>query len=149
MREMIKKDTLFHIKHLGQLVAIVLRANHKINNIEFVTDENQPLQVGVHQKKAGISLSPHIHLSNTKVVKEIQEVLYVVKGKIRVTLYTIDGEVIDVVDLGQGDSIVQISNGHGVEILEDAQIFEVKQGPYPGTQHAKIYLHKEKHDSSK
>lgn len=151
MRVPVKGKTLFHVMHLGKLVAIVVLAAHPIDNIEFVTDEQQPLQVGLHRKAAGIKLTPHIHLSNTKVITEIQEVLYVVEGKIRVRLYTIDGEEIDVIDLGTGDSIVQISLGHGVEILEDAKIFEVKQGPYPGTQHAKIYLQrkKKKHDTRK
>ena len=142
MIEYIKDPTLFHIPHLGKLVAIVVRADHQVENLEFITDEQQPFQVGIHQKPAGLQLTPHIHLSNTKVINEIQEVLYVVKGKIRVTEYTIEGDVIDVVELSEGDSIIQISMGHGVDILEDARIYEVKQGPYPGTQHAKIYLEK-------
>lgn len=140
MRIPIKGDTLYHIVHLGQLVSIVTKADHPVENLDFITDDLQPLQVGIHEKKAGVKLSPHIHLSNTKVISEIQEVLYVVKGKIRVRLYTIDGEEIDAVELEEGDSIVQISMGHGVEIIEDARIFEVKQGPYPGTEHAKIYF---------
>jgi len=140
MRVPIKGKTLFKIVHLGTTVAIVTRGNHRVNNLEFITDDLQPLQVGIHEKKSGIKLTPHIHLSNTKVITEIQEVLYVVKGKIRVRLYTIDGDEIDAVELKRGDSIIHMSMGHGVEILRDARIFEVKQGPYPGTEHAKIYL---------
>lgn len=132
--------TKFSIEHFGKLVATVVRADHPVANLEFVTDEQQPLQIGIHEKAAGISMKPHIHLSNTKVISEIQEVLYIVRGKIRVTLYTIDGEVIQVVDLQTGDAIFLASMGHGVEVLEDCRIFEVKQGPYPGTEHAKIYF---------
>lgn len=139
-----KKKTLFHIEHLGELVATVVRANHEVNNLEFVTGELNPLQVGFHNKQAGIVLTPHIHISNTKVIDKVQEVLYIIEGKVKATFYTIDGDVIDSVILKTGDTLVQISMGHGFEILEPSKIFEVKQGPYPGTQHAKIYFKNEK-----
>jgi cupin fold WbuC family metalloprotein len=137
------KKTLFHIRHLGELVATVVRSNHKVNNLEFVTDDLNPLQVGFHDKKAGVSLTPHIHLSNTKVIDKIQEVLYIIEGKVKATFYTVDGETIDSIILNSGDTLVQISMGHGFEIIEPTRIFEVKQGPYPGTEHAKIYFKEE------
>jgi cupin fold WbuC family metalloprotein len=133
-------QTVEKIEHLGQQVAIIVRSQHKINNLEFFTDDQNPLQVGIHQKKKGTTLTPHIHLSNTKVISEIQEVLYIIEGKVKVTYYTIDGDVIGTYVLAAGDSLIHFRMGHGFEILEDAKIFEVKQGPYPGTQHAKIYL---------
>lgn len=135
-----KKKTIFHINYLGELVAIIVRAKHQVENLEFVTDENNPLQVGFHNKKAGISLTPHIHISNTKVIDKVQEVLYIIEGKVEATFYTIDGDIIDKVLLKTGDTLVQISMGHGFKIIEPSKIFEVKQGPYPGTQHAKIYF---------
>lgn len=133
-------ETFFHVHHLGKLVASVLRAEHPIDNLAFITDEQQPLQVGVHDKPAGIQLKPHIHLSNTKVISEIQEVLYIISGRVLCTLYTIDGQVIERIELKTGDSIFLASMGHGFEFLEPTRIFEVKQGPYPGTEHAKIYF---------
>jgi len=146
-KDMVKK-TVEHVYHLGQLVSIIVRAHHKVDDLEFFTDPLNPLQVGLHNKKAGVALKPHIHLSNTKVITEIQEVLYVISGRIKVTFYTIDGDIIDSSILGPGGSCIQISQGHGVDIIEDARIFEVKQGPYPGTQHAKIYMPEKKHDPS-
>jgi hypothetical protein len=35
-------------------------------------------------------------------------------------------------ELGTGDVVFLSSGGHGFEILEDASIVEVKQGPYRG-----------------
>ena len=123
-----KDNTLFHIEHLGEKVATIVRANHKVDNLEFVTDEQNPLQVGFHDKPAGISLTPHIHISNTKVIDKIQEVLYIIQGKVKATFYTVDGDTIDSVILNSGDTLVQLSMGHGFEILEPTRIFEVKQG---------------------
>lgn len=139
-----KDKTLFHIEYLGERVATIVRANHKVDNLEFVTGEQNPLQVGFHDKPAGISLTPHIHISNTKVIDKIQEVLYIIEGKVKATFYTVDGDTIDSVILNSGDTLVQLSMGHGFEILEPTKIFEVKQGPYPGTKHAKIYFKEDK-----
>jgi hypothetical protein len=140
MTQQNSEPTLFEIKHLNQLVAIIMRHNHQVDDLEFITDENNPLQIGVHNKKKGIKLTPHIHLSNTKVIDQIQETLYIIEGKVKANFYTIDGDDISSVILNKGDVLVQISMGHGFEILEDTKIFEVKQGPYPGTKHAKIYF---------
>lgn len=134
------KKTIEKISHLGQDIAIIVRSDHQVDNLEFFTQDQDPLQVGMHDKKKGVKLTPHIHLSNTKVVNEIQEVLYLVSGKVKVTFYTIDGDEVSSAVLEKGDSLIHLRGGHGFEILEDAKIFEVKQGPYPGTKHAKIYF---------
>lgn len=39
--------------------------------------------------------------------------------------------------IGKGDLIVLLSGGHGFEILEDTKFFEVKQGPFIGTDNDK------------
>lgn len=142
-------NNIFTISHHGQEVAKIIRHSHKVKDLEFFTDDLNPLQVGMHNKSKGTSLTPHIHLSDTKVITEVQEVLYIVSGKVKVTYYTIDGDMIDSVVLSRGDILIHYRMGHGFEILEDAQIFEIKQGPYPGTQHAKIYLKNENANSSK
>lgn len=136
------KQTVTHIQHLGQDVALIIKKDHPVDNLEFFTDELNPFQVGIHDKPADVTLVPHIHLSDTKVVSEIQEVLYIVKGKLKVTYYTIDGDTINSYILSEGDTLIHYRMGHGFEILEPTRILEVKQGPYPGTQHAKIYLKK-------
>lgn len=140
-------ETIINITHLEEVIAIIIRENHQVNDLEFFTEDQDPLQVGMHNKKKGVTLTPHIHLSNTKVVSEIQEVLYIIEGKLKVTYYTIEGETISTFILGKGDTLIHRRGGHGFEMLEDTKIIEVKQGPYPGTQHAKIYL-KGSHDEN-
>ncbi|MEO8581499.1 MAG: hypothetical protein ABI425_02850 [Patescibacteria group bacterium] len=131
-----------HIIFLEEKIATIVRGTHTVENLEFFTDDTNPLQVGMHSKKAGTNLTPHIHLSKTKVITEIQEVLYLIKGKVKVTFYTIEGDIIDEKTLNTGDIAILMKLGHGFEVIEDSLILEVKQGPYPGTQHAKIYLKK-------
>ncbi len=124
-----------------KLVAVIYRSNIPVKGVKFLTGDGNPLQVGIHQREKGVRLSPHIHkLDNPITINSIQEILYVVEGKIKVTLYNDKGIVLKTKLLGRGDSILFVSGGHGVDFLESSRIFEVKQGPYPGVTHAKIFL---------
>ncbi len=130
------------IHYKKNIIAIVFRRYLSVVDLKFFTNDRNPLQVGIHQRKSGIRLSPHIHrLDNPQIIREVQEVLIVQEGKIRVTLYTKSGKIIGKKILHQGDSILLMKEGHGVDLLEKSKIFEIKQGPYPGTHHAKIYFH--------
>ena len=129
------------ITYQGKVLAKVFRGNQVEDGVQFFTSQDNPFQVGMHSRKKGVSLTPHIHvLEKPLVVDVIQEILFVQSGKIRLTLYTDQGKVIERKTLATGDSVLLLSGAHGVDILEDAKIFEVKQGPYPGVKHAKIYL---------
>lgn len=125
----------------GKLVALIFRKNIAVDGVKFLTEESNPFQIGLHNRQKGVKLSPHIHkISKPIVVREIQELLYILSGKIRVTLYNSKGGKIAKKTLIDGDSILLLSQGHGVDFLETSKIFEVKQGPYPGTANAKLYF---------
>ena len=51
-------------------------------------------------------------------------------GKIRVDFYSQEQVYLESRTLITGDVIFLIGAGHGIEILELAEIFEVKNGPY-------------------
>jgi hypothetical protein len=63
-------------------------------------------------------------------VEYTQEVLFVKKGKLRVDFYSREQEYLESRILEPGDVILLASAGHGFEVLEDIEMFEVKQGPY-------------------
>jgi len=124
-----------------KLIALIYRSNIKVDGVKFLTDRKNPFQVGIHNRQKGVSLPPHIHrLDSLLTIKTVQEFLYVVDGKIRVTLFTEKGKKITRKTLSPGDSILIISGGHGVDFLEDARIIELKQGPYPGPSKAKHFF---------
>lgn len=125
----------------GKLVALIYRKNIAVDGVKFLTEESNSFQIGLHNQQKGIKLSPHMHkISEPIIVKEIQELLFVLSGKIRVTLYNSKGGGIAKKTLTDGDSILLLSQGHGVDFLKTSKIFEVKQGPYPGTANAKLYF---------
>lgn len=140
-----KKGTMKGVEHIGydgRVIAIVFRDNLNVDGIKFFTDRNNPFQVGAHRRLRGTVIAPHLHvIEKPLAVDSIQEILFIKKGKIRLTLYTKDTRKIAQKILKTGDSVLLMDLGHGVELLEDSEIFEVKQGPYPGSKNAKIYLH--------
>lgn len=122
-------------------IAIIFRRFIVVKKLNFFTDVQNAFQIGIHDRDEGVKLDPHIHrISKSRKIDVIQELLYLVSGKIRITLYTPEGKVIKKKVLIARDSILLILYGHGVEFLQPSRIFMVKQGPYPGTTHAKIYL---------
>ncbi|MDD5220975.1 MAG: ROK family protein, partial [Candidatus Bipolaricaulis sp.] len=64
--------------------------------------------------------------------KPRQEVLFILKGKIRAVFSTKENETIGSEILSSGDAVL-FTEGHFVEFLEDTVFLEVKQGPYPET----------------
>jgi uncharacterized protein YjlB len=134
-------DDVITIKGKKDIIAMIFKKNIVVDGVKFFTSEYNPFQIGIHSRKKGITLSPHVHvLEKALTISTIQEVLFVTAGEIHVTLFETDGTPVDSVSLTEGDAILLMAGGHGVEFLKDSKIFEIKQGPYPGTTHAKLYL---------
>ncbi|KKU44705.1 MAG: hypothetical protein UX62_C0051G0005 [Microgenomates group bacterium GW2011_GWA2_46_7] len=55
------------------------------------------------------------------------------------TIYDYGWNVIKEVVLNQGDILLQVSGGHGFDVLEPSYLIEIKQGPFPGDKLMKFY----------
>ena len=122
-------------------VACVYRRTIAVSGIRFLTAPNNTFQIGIHDRKKPIKLPAHIHnCPKPLAIAEIQEVLFVIRGKIRVTMVSDSNTVIAKKLLSAGAAILLNSHAHSVEFLGNARIFEIKQGPSPGDAHAKHYL---------
>ncbi len=99
--------------------------------VHFYVENEWSLQVGKQRRENGEVIKPHKHIP-VKVQREetLQEVLYVEKGKVKITFYTDQWEKIDYRVLNAGDMILLIRGGHGFEMLEETEMIEIKQGPY-------------------
>jgi len=128
------------IEHAGELLALVMRADYQPEGISFITDADSPLQLGVLVHKEGYRIKPHIHKNLSTDINQIQEVLHIDSGKIEARFYDGQGTEIASTTVNCGDTILLVSGGHGFNILEDAKIIEVKQGPYRGVAEDKVRL---------
>ncbi len=129
------------IKYKGEEIAIVVRHDYQAEGAEFFTEDANPLQVGLIKYSPGHVITPHKHLYEAQTIDEMQEVIYIIRGKARLTMYDVETkEIIKQTELAAGDFLLHKKQAHGFEYLEETVIFEVKQGPYQGSQEAKLYL---------
>ncbi len=116
----------------GLNLALILRTEFKQDGISFFTPNNFSQQLGYMKRAKGYIIDPHIHNPVTREVEYTKEVLFIKSGKVRVDFYDNDKKYLESEILNQGDVILLAYGGHGFEILEEAEIIEVKQGPYAG-----------------
>lgn len=118
----------------GLLLALVIRASYTAGGIEFFTDQDSSQQLGYMNRPAGYQVAPHHHKLVHRNVKATQEVLLVRRGSCRLDLYGTGHEVVRNAVLLAGDVVLLASGGHGLVMLEQTEIIEIKQGPYAGDQ---------------
>jgi hypothetical protein len=124
---------LQEISNNGQLLAIIVPHNYSpAYGVHFLTPDDFSQQLAFIHHPAGHMVQPHIHNLMPRKVYYTQETLLIKTGKLRVDFYDEQQNYLESRILEAGDVILLISGGHGFEILEDTELYEVKQGPYTG-----------------
>jgi hypothetical protein len=118
----------------SKTLAIIIRASFKEDGIHFFTPNDFSQQLAYMKRPAGYVIQPHIHNSVPREVLFTKEVLVIKSGRVRVDFYTDDKKYLESTILVTGDVILLAFGGHGFYILDEAEIIEVKQGPYAGDQ---------------
>ncbi len=125
------------INHNDKEIAIILRKGGNEEGFHVFTPKEFPLQLGINKRNAGDRSTIHVH---TPMENPRQEIIHILKGRVRVKVYTKDGRFTGDAELNDGDTIL-LTEGHGLEFLEDTEILEIKQGPYPENPESdKLYL---------
>lgn len=106
----------------------------------FVTDPGLPQQVAVILYGEGAEVPAHVHLPQTRTIRGTQEVILVRKGVLLLCVYTSDGKWVASKTLSRGEVAVLVSGGHSLAALTEAEIVEVKTGPYYGRERDKTPL---------
>lgn len=132
---MIQKD--------GTLYAIVVSRQFDKKGPSFLTPEEFPFQMGVVNYDKGHKIRTHRHRPFPKPVNSTQEFIAVIEGKMKVSIYTNEWDLIEEVILTGGDCILLADGGHGMELLEDTKMVEAKQGPYTGVTNEKAFMDEE------
>jgi len=128
----IREKGLEYCYNNNKLYCIVVRSDFDSETIYFFTPDNFSQQLGYLPHKKNSVIKPHMHLHNKREVFYTQEVLFVKKGKVKVNFYDLDEEYVFSEIIKQDDFILLCAGGHGFEIIEDACMIEVKQGPFLG-----------------
>jgi hypothetical protein len=114
----------------GETFAIIVRNVAAAEKYNFPTAPGESLQLGVLRFKAGDVVAPHAHHPKPAQAIAAQEFFIVQSGQIVVAVYREDGSQVARQPLGPGEAILLLRGGHGIEFSTDAQVLEVKTGPY-------------------
>ncbi len=114
------------------LLAIIISSQFDEPGINFFTPDDFSQQLAYMKHPKGKMIQPHIHNPVPRQVEYTQEILFIKSGKLRVDFYDMEQKYLESHILSQHDVILLIKGGHGFEVLEEIEMFEVKQGPYVG-----------------
>lgn len=105
------------------------------DGLNFFSQDEDYIQVGVWGYSVGKELKAHIHNEVSRKSQWTQEVLFVRTGKIRAFIFNTNDVKVAEIDVCTGDIIILLRGGHGYSIIEDdTQVLEVKNGPYLGAE---------------
>ncbi len=116
--------------HNSAIHAIIVRADFCQDGIVFFTPDEFSQQLGYMNRPSGYVIPPHVHNLVTRAVQYTSETLFIRVGVVRVDFYDDDRVYLESRVLRAGDVILLSGGGHGLKVLERAEIVEVKQGPY-------------------
>ncbi|EMG38418.1 hypothetical protein PCS_00716 [Desulfocurvibacter africanus PCS] len=123
------KQVIWH----DHLLAIILPADFRAEGIHFFTPDTFSQQLGYMNRPKGHAIPPHDHNPVSRTIEWTQEVLYIRSGCVRLDLYAPETRnYIESHVLRRGDVVLLAHGGHGLVMLEQSEIIEVKQGPYAG-----------------
>ncbi len=116
----------------SKLLALIIRSEFSKDGIEFFTPEHFSQQLGYMKRPKGYVVKPHLHIPVGREIYFTKEVLFIRSGEIRIDFYDQNTTYLESKILKRGDVILLAFGGHGIEVIEEAVIIEVKQGPYAG-----------------
>lgn len=114
-----------------KVMALLIKAEHTGTGIEFLTKDEDYMQVAYMGHPAGHVIIPHYHNKIERTVDYTCETLIVRKGILAVDLYE-NQNPIHSFEMKAGDILTIYSGGHGFKCTEDVEMVEIKQGPYAG-----------------
>lgn len=115
-----------------KILGVIIRADYQKDGISFFTPDDFSQQLGYMNRPTDYIIAPHVHNLVERKVELTQEVLIVRSGKVRVDFYDDDRNYIESRIIQTGDVCLLANGGHGFKVLEQAEMIEVKQGPYCG-----------------
>ncbi|MBF2067318.1 MAG: hypothetical protein IGS39_23310 [Calothrix sp. C42_A2020_038] len=122
------------ISYKNQLLALIVSRQFNKPGTHFFTPNELSQQLAYMHHPTGKVIEPHVHNAVSRQVQYTQEVLFIKKGTLRVDFYSNQQCYLESRILEAGDVILLVTGGHGFEVIEEVEMFEVKQGPYVGEQ---------------
>lgn len=120
-------ENIFYKK---KLVGIKISKLSK-GSVPITTDE-EPLQLIGLKHPRGAYLKAHYHTSKRLITTQVQECLFVRKGKIKLDIYGPgpNFKYLKYIYLKPGEIFIILNGGYGIHMLKDSELIESKNGPF-------------------
>ena len=123
----------------GEIFALLVSNENISENTEWFGNQFESLQASRMKYSAGKIFRVHRHTLNPRTIKRTQESFVVISGRIAVDVYQ-NKEFLGSLEAVPGEAIFIYRGGHGVRILEDSVIYEIKAGQYSYVSEDKEFL---------
>lgn len=127
-------NNVLRIENNGVELGAIVRSTYHNSGIGFFSKDNDGLQLGYMNRPDGYVIAPHTHNKIKREVFFTEEILFIRSGMVRVDFYDDHHQYVESHIARGGDVVILKAGGHGFKVIERADIFEVKQGPYLGAQ---------------
>lgn len=119
---------------------MVVRKEDRTKGRINLVDNDNFIQCASLKLDKGVTFKPHKHIF--KKIEQVfpQESWVVLSGQVRCIFYDIDDKIIAEPILNAGDISFSLGGGHNYFIEEDAEVLEMKVGPYLGIEQDKIFI---------
>ncbi|MFH0806302.1 MAG: hypothetical protein V1885_01080 [Candidatus Brennerbacteria bacterium] len=117
------------IKEHGAVVAVVLDGTFE-EGTRPLTEGPLALQIIALKHPKGKKLVAHAHRPTERTTQTLVEALMVFSGLVEVTVYNRAGAPLEKVKLSGGQGVLIVDGGIGIEVVEDAEMMEFKNGPF-------------------
>lgn len=128
------------IEYNGIKYAEIIWADTRVEETTFFSPSESSFQFGLLAHSAGFIELPHYHKPITRTINDLQQMFVVQRGVVAVQLFSDEGEFLREIVLNPGDAIVLIHGVHAIRVIEDMQCISIKQGPFLGTEHDKVFV---------
>lgn len=114
----------------NNLIAIIVDINKSTEKKNFYTENNNDVQFGVFNLPENEVIENHYHPEQERRLKTTSEVLIILEGEVEATLYDTKLKFLARKILNKGSVLITFTGGHGLKVVKETKLLEVKQGPY-------------------
>lgn len=117
-------------KFYSKKILIAIRISKILKGSVPQTDPEEPVGILTFKHPKGSHFPAHIHKPIKRITQHLEECFILKKGKIQIKLYGTDKKYFKSIYLKAGQAFLTINGGHEIKVLEDCEMFEIKNGPY-------------------
>ena len=119
----------FELSGHGELAQLIKRSKLE-SKVNFVSSAEDILQVGLMKRPEGELIQPHNHNPIQRTTIGTPEVLVIQSGQLMIDLFDDQQNYLVSFEASGGDIVVLKDGGHGIRILFETNLVEIKLGPY-------------------